>query len=210
MLNRETGVRAAPYLLLRGSGEQIPLLEESVGLVIATPPYLGASRVSQKECCTRNAEQYDAFLFRILEEAARIIKPEGHILLHTNLPPVKRVKGVPHIEFKVFRRQVRGGNHGLKWVRSEGFATQYVRVTGINWTALPIWLYRSLIRRYSKPGEIIAHIFSGSGNSAIAAMELLRVPILLDLHYHRQVQRRLNKRLRRRRPKQAQPSGHES
>lgn len=209
MLSRKTVARGSSYLLLKGRAEEIPLMDDSVCLVFVTPPYRGATRISQKDCCTRNSEQYDAFLSCVLGEAARIIKPGGYVLLHTNLPPVKREKGIPQIEFKVLRRQFRRGRQTLKWVRSEKFATHYARVRGINWTALPIWLYRVLIRKYSKSGEPIAHVFSGSGNSAIAALELSRVPILVDLHYHGQVQRRLNKRLRRRRTRPSQPSSHE-
>jgi hypothetical protein len=202
MVNRKTVLRIPPYLLIKGRGEKIPLLDKSVSLAIATPPYRGASRVSQKECCTGNAEQYEAFLCRFLEEAARIVKPGGYVLLHTNSTPIKRVKGVPQIEFTALRRQVRGSRHALKWVGSERFVTRYTRVNGITWLALPVSLYRVLIRRYSEPGDAIAHVFSGSGNSAIAALELSRVPVLLDLHYHREVKRRLSKWLRHRRLKQ--------
>ena len=203
MLNRKIVTRVPPYLLIRGRAENIPLLDKSVSLVIGTPPYRGASRVSQKECCTKNPGQYDAFLCHILEEAARIIKPGGYILLHTSWSTARKVVGVLQIEFHVFRRHIRGGRHALEWVRTERFAARFVRVKGIPWRALPVWLYGLLIRRYSDPGDTIAHVFSGSGNSAIAALELSRVPVLVDLHYHKAVKRRLNKWVRREKATQA-------
>jgi len=192
MWNRKKVPVFPPYLLIRGRAENIPLLGQAVGLVIATPPYRGATRVPQKECCTKDAGQYDALLCRFLEEAARIIKPGAYILLHTRWPAIKRIAGLQPIEFHVFRRPFRRGRYAIEWVRKERIAACFTHVKGIPWLALPVWLYRLLIRRYSKPGHIVAHVFSGSGNSAIAALELSRVPVLLDLHYHRAVKRRVN------------------
>jgi hypothetical protein len=201
--SRKMVERVTPYLVIRARAENLPLLDKSVSLVIGTPPYLGASRVSQKECCTKNPGQYDALLCHILEEAARIIKPGGYLLLHTSWATARNTVGVLRIEFHVFRRPIRGGRHALEWVRSERFAARFVRVKGIPWLAFPIRLYRLLIQRYSNPGDTITHVFSGSGNSAIAALELSRVPILLDLHYHKAVKRRLNKWVRREKATQA-------
>ena len=197
MRNRNTAAIFPPYLLIRGRAENIPLRDQAVGLVIATPPYRGATRVPQKECCTKNDGQYDALLCRILEEAARILKPGAYMLLHTRWPPIKRIAGVQPMEFQVFRRPFRGGRFAMEWVRKERFLARFTHVKGIPWLALPVWLYRSLIRRYSKPGHMVVHVFSGSGNSAVAALGLSRVPVLLDLHYHRAVKRRINNWIRR-------------
>lgn len=189
---RKKVTRFAPYLLVRGRAESIPLLNNAIDLVIATPPYRGTGRVRQNECCTRNAEQYDALLCRFLEEAARIVKPGGYILLHTRWLPVKNIGGVQQLEFWVFRRRIRSSRQALEWVRMDRYAAPFVKGEGIDWYGLPVRLYRLLLLRYSEAGDTVAHVFSGSGNSAITALELLRVPILLDLHYHATVKRRLD------------------
>ena len=196
---RKTAAIVAPYLLIRGRAQSIPLLDRAIDLVIATPPYRGARCVSQKDCCTKDGEKYDALLCRFLEEAGRIIKPGAYILLHTRWLALKKRAGIQRIEFHVFRRPTGGAPCTVEWIRSERFATPFARVKGIPWLGFPVWLYRLLIQRYSEPGHIVAHVFSGTGNSAIAALELSRVPILLDLHYHRAVKRRLNKWVRRER-----------
>lgn len=190
-------LQGSSHLLLRCRAEQIPLLDGSISLVITTPPYYGTLGISQKDCCTRDPKLYGAFLAQLLGEAIRIIKPGGYILVHTGGIPVKRVRGVPRFVFQVLRKQVRRARPTTRWLKTERFSTRIARVKGFSWGAFPIWVYRMLIRRYSDPGARVVHICSGTGNSAIAALGLSRSPILLDLHYHRQVQRRLNKMLRR-------------
>ncbi len=184
-------MKPAPFFLLKARAEQIPLRDNSVSLVIATPPYLGAKRVRQKDCSTYDPEKYHELLARFLREATRIVKPRGHVLLHTNEPSVRRIGNVTRIVFQVFQKRVRGGQWDRQRVASETFLSRYRRPKGFWWIALPIRIYRDLIRRYSRPGDIVAHVFSGSENGALAALESSRKPILLDLHYHRRTKRKL-------------------
>ena len=190
-----TSPQGASYLLLKCRAEKVPLRDNSVRLVLATPPYLGALGVSQEECPTKNSRRYDAFLASFLQEAGRILKPGGHILLHTNLPPVKRENGALRILFQILRKSNSGSVRRAARVGTIEFTTSFVWVRGICWAALPVWLYRDLVRRYSEPGEIVAHLFSGSGNGALAALTLSRKPVLVDLHYHRTVRKRLDRAL---------------
>jgi len=185
------------YLLLKARAEKIPLLDGSARLVLVTPPYYGAKGIPQDECCTRDAEGYADFLARCLEESGRVAKRGGTVLLHTNLPPIRSVGGVPRIVFQVYLRETRGKRRTLRRLRPERFTARHARVKGIRWVGLPVWLYRTLVERYSHPGERVVHVFSGSGNGALAALGLLRKPVLIDLHHHKQVRRRLNKRRRR-------------
>jgi DNA modification methylase len=182
-------MKSPPYLLLKATGFQIPLLDGSVGLVIATPPYFGEKRARRGEFCTSDRGEYRRLMTQFLGEATRIVKPYGHILLYASGHEAGKV-------FEVFQKRIRGGRWTWVRVRSHSFTAHYVDVKGFSWEALPVRLYRELIHRYSAPGEAIAHVFSGSGNSGIAAVELRRKPVLVDLHHHRQVRRRLKKRMR--------------
>lgn len=178
-----------PYLLLKATAAYIPLLDNSVSLVIATPPYLGERRVRKEEFCTHDPKEYQRWMTQFLTEATRIVKPYGHILLYASRPEPRRSKA-----FDVLQKRVRRGRWACVRVGSKSFTAHHANVKNFTWEALPIRLYRALIHQYSEPGETIAHVFSGSGNSGIAAMQMARKPILIDLHYHRQIQRRLNKR----------------
>jgi hypothetical protein len=179
------------YLILKGRAEQIPLRSGSGSLLIATPPYNGAPRIARQDCVTRDPLQYKRFLSRFLREATRVVRPGGFILLHTNIPPVARVRGAYRIVFTVYQKRRPRGRWTSCPVGSRRFLAQFARVRQIKWLALPVWLYRALVKQYSAPGDTVVHAFSGSGNGALAALELARRPVLLDLHHHRQVHKRL-------------------
>jgi len=187
------------YLLLKANADQLPLRANSVSLVIATPPYLGERRTRKNQYCTSDAQEYERWLRRSLAEATRIVKPGGTILLHNRRPRRRTARGERLVEFDVLQKALRGGGRAPKQLRTETFVTRFADVVEFSWWALPVRLYRTLIGRYSLPGETLAHIFSGSGNSGLAALELSRSPVLVDLHHHRQVQRRLRKKMRSRR-----------
>lgn len=132
---------------------------------------------------------------RFLTESTRIVRPRGHILLILRRSRIRRSRGRRLVVFDVLQKQALRGYWIRKHIKWETFRTHYVDVKFSSWWALPVRLYRSLIDRYSRPGEIVAHVFSGSGNSGIAALELARKPILIDLYYHKQVKRRLDKKI---------------
>jgi hypothetical protein len=184
---------APPFLLLKATAAQIPLRTGSVDLVIATPPYVGERRTRRGQYCTSDEKEFERFVAQWLAEATRIIKPGGHVLLHTRRPRRRIPERKKPIAFTVFRKR----GHEVKEVGRETFTARYTWVGQLPWAALPVWLYREIVRRHSRPGDIVVHLFSGSGNGGLAALELLRRPLLIDLHYHRAVRRRLKKSLRR-------------
>jgi len=182
-----------PYLLLKANAGQIPLLDNCVSLVIATPPYVGTKRFRRGEYCTSDVEVYRAQISGFLTEAIRIVEPSRHIVLISSRPPVRKSSGARTVTFHLLQKQISHGGWNCKRVKSIDVRTHYVDVKNFPWWALPIKLYRDLLQRYSRPGETVAHVFSGSGNSCIAALESGRRAVLIDLHYHRLVRRRLNK-----------------
>jgi DNA modification methylase len=184
------GMRALGYLLLKASAFQLPLPDDSVDFVIATPPHLGVKRFGKAGFCTSDPGEYRQMLEDALKECGRIVKRRGYVLLFTHKERRKSSK-----TFDVFQKRLRGGHSILDRVKSESFQVRYVDVKDFYWQALPVSFYRVLIQRYSAQGEYVAHVFSGSGNSGIAAVQLSRTPILIDLHYHRQTRARLNERL---------------
>jgi hypothetical protein len=196
-----TGADCQPYLLAKADASQIPLKDNSVSLVIATPPNLGVKRRRKRDYCTSDQEEYALLMTKFLKEAIRILKPRRHILLISSLPGRRKSKGARRVVFHVLQKRVSRYRWTHVRIKSETFLTHYVEVRNFPWWALSVWLYRNLIRRYSEPGEIVAHIFSGSGNGGIAALELARKPVLIDLHYQRQTRWRLDDRIRGIRPK---------
>ena len=181
------------FLLLKASADQLPLAHNSASLVIATPPYLGARALRRHEYGARQASEYDQLMAKMFSEATRVVKPGGHILLHTNYPAVFRPQRKRSVIFTVHRKSG-GGRQRLRALEPVAFSTRHVYLKGFSWPALPVWVYRSLVQKYSRPGDLTVHVFSGSGNGGVAAMELGRKVALVDLHYHRQVQRRLGRK----------------
>jgi hypothetical protein len=183
------------YLLIKASANQIPLRDNSVSLVIATPPIFGVKHRPKADYCTSDLKEYDLFITRFLTQATKIVQPRGYILLVESRIEPRGSKGARRIIFHVLQKQILRGRWTNQRIRSETFLTHFLDVKDFPWWALSLRLYRNLIQRYSHPGDIVVHVFSGSGNGAIAALDLGRRPILIDLHYHRQVGRRLRKRI---------------
>jgi len=180
------------YLLLKASADQIPLADNSAGLVIATPPYFGARALRRHEYGARHAADYEQRMARFFSEATRVVRPGGFVLLHTNYPAVFRSAIGRSITFTVERKR-RRGRECLQALKPIRFRTRHVYLRGFSWPALPVWVYRSLIEEHSRPDDLVVHVFSGSGNGGVAALELGRRFALVDLHYHRRVRRRLRK-----------------
>ena len=185
--------RPTPYLVLKANAGKLPLKDGSVDLVLATPPFIGARILRKGDYCTSDSSEYRLMIETFLAEAVRILKPHGHILVTSSRPPSQRRKGVRKATFKVLRKEPRRGSWVAITVKREIFWTHYVLVENTCWWAFPLTIYRSLLQRYSLPGNVIAHVFSGSGNGGIAALQMGRCPVLIDLHYHRHVIRRLNR-----------------
>ena len=200
------GADRRPYLLLKADASQIPLKNNSVSLVIATPPGLYVKRRRKRDYCTSDQKEYASLMTKFLREATRILKPRRHILLISSRQGRGNSKGARRVVFHVLQKRASRGHWTPKRIKSETFLTHYVDVRNFPWWALSVRLYRNLIRRYTEPGEIVAHVFSGSGNGGIAALQLARKPVLIDLHYQRQTRRRLDERIQPIRPKN--PSSH--
>ncbi|MGA9564362.1 MAG: hypothetical protein WBS19_02450 [Candidatus Korobacteraceae bacterium] len=127
-------------------------------------------------------------------EALRVVKADGYILMSTSRSPAETRPGAVKVIFRVFRKTLRRGKWVAEVVAREGFWTHGLVVKRSCWLAIPIRVYRALLEEYSKRGQIVAHVFSGSGNGGIAAVLLNRKAILVDLHYHREVLKRLRQK----------------
>jgi hypothetical protein len=184
------------YLLVKATAEHLPLAGETTGLVLMTPPYFGTRRVPRRECNTTDLAAYTTLLGRALDEAARIAKPGGYILFHSNLRSERSAGNIPVVRFDVFRRIGRGADCTIEAAGHREVRVHLEQVEGVKWQGLPVRTYEMLLRRYSRPGEIVTHVFSGTGNSALAALTLRRIPVLVDLHHHRIVRRRIHRHVR--------------
>lgn len=184
------------FLLIKADAGQLPLKSGCVKLVLATPPYIGARRLRKGDYCTSDPIQYRSFINAFLTEADRILKPQGYLLIiPSRCPPITRI-GARFLQFNVLRKDPLDPHWTCKIVASETYWTHFVSVESCWWAARP-WLYRSLLQRYSRVGDTVVHVFSGSGNSAIAALSIGRKPVLVDLHYHRNVRTRLRRYIRK-------------
>jgi DNA modification methylase len=184
-----TGTRAteSPYLLVRADATRIPLRENSADLIIATPPHFGERRFSKSELCSSRPQEYKQMFERFLAEAVRVLKPYRYILLYTSSSKERNPK-----IFQVMQKRSRNRRWRPVLVKRESFRAHYAAVRNFYWEALPIRLYHDLIHRYSQPGDKVLHVFAGSGNGGIAALELGRWPVLIDLYYQKQARKRLN------------------
>jgi len=183
------GTSGPRYLLLKATALYLPVRDDSVSLVIATPPDFGSKRFGKADFCTTNPQEYQQLLEKALAECVRIVESHGRILVLR-----RGGKNNSNKVIDVYKKRLRG-RRCVQRIRSESFHVHYVNVQSFHWQALPVSFYRILIHRYSAPGQYVTHVFSGSGNSGIAAMQLARTPILIDLHYQRQTQARLNRKL---------------
>jgi len=185
-----------PFLVVKANAGQLPIKKDSVGLVIATPPYIGARVFRNGDYCTSNPKEYKSMIDTFLAEAIKMLKPYGHLLITSSRPPSGGYKGGRKIVFRVLQKRADRGGWISKPARFEIFFTHYMLVEPMCWWALPIRVYQSLLQRYSAVDDVVAHVFSGTGNGGIAALELRRKVVLIDLHYHRDVMRRLNRKYR--------------
>lgn len=181
--------KAWAYLLLKADAAQIPLATSSVDLVIATPPFPGERRFHQREFCTSSLGEYEEMIRRFVVEAARIVRPSGYILLQT----AKTTRLMPKI-FDVLQKRKQRHRWVPVHVRTEKHFVRNVGVKNFYWEALPVQFYRELMSRYSRAGDTVVHVFSGSGNGGLAAIDCGRKPILIDLCYHTVMKRRLEER----------------
>jgi hypothetical protein len=129
-----------------------------------------------------------------LAEAVRVVKAEGYILMSTSRSPAETRPGAVRLIFQVFRKRLHGGKWIAEMVARERFWTHGQVVKRSCWLAIPVGVYRVVLEHYSKPGQIVAHVFSGSGNGGIAAVLLNRKAVLIDLHYHGEVVKRLRRK----------------
>lgn len=177
---------APPFLQLKANALALPLRANSVPLVIATPPHFGVKNLGTNGFCTSDAKTYDRLIAGVLGEARRVLRPGGRVAIYTREGGT-RIRKV----FDVFQKRRRQGKWRLERAGEHTFAAPYVDVDGFWWWAVPLSIYRTLIARYSAKGEAIAHVFSGSGNGAIAAIKMKRTVVMVDLHYHALARRRL-------------------
>lgn len=187
---KSPGTTAPHCVLLKADARRLPLRSSSIELVIATPPHFGVPRCPSA-FCTRDRARYQQLLDALSRECLRVLAPQGHLViyLHEGASRMRKV-------FDVYQKRRRSGRWRLQRVRSHTWRVPYVLVPGFWWYALPVALYRRLIARYSSRQGAIAHLFAGSGNGGIAALQLGRRTFLVDLHYHRISSSRLRRQLR--------------
>jgi hypothetical protein len=192
-------VRKKPgdFLVIKADAGQLPLKSRSVKLVLATPPYIGATCLRKGDYCTSDPTEYRSLIHRFVAEVDRVLKPYGYLLITPESPPSTTHVGARFVKFNVFRKDPFDPYWALKTVARETYWTHFVRVESCWWAARPS-LYRRLLHQYSRIGDIVVHVFSGSGNSGIAALADGRKPVLIDLHYHRNALRRLRRYFRQR------------
>lgn len=181
---------AGKYLVIKADAGHLPLRARSAGMMIATPPFIGAIRFRKGDFCTDDAEQYRRWIKGFLGEAMRIMKPGAYLLMSGSREPRLTGVGKRRVEFGVFRKQRQEGRWVFQRTGTEAFWTHFMRVRSCWWACRPS-LYRELIVKYSQPGDVVVHVFSGSGNSGVAAVATNRKPILIDRHYQRDALRRV-------------------
>lgn len=179
------------YLVIKADAGQLPLRSISADMMIATPPFIGAIRFRKGDYCTDDATEYKRWIAGFLGEAMRTMKPGAYLLMSGSREPRLIGVGKRRVEFGVFRKQQQNGRWAFRRIRTEAFWTHFMRVRSCWWACRPS-LYRELILKYSKPGDAVVHVFSGSGNSGVAALAANRIPILIDRHYQRDALRRLS------------------
>lgn len=190
------------FLVIKADAGHLPLKSRCVSLVLATPPYIGARRFRKGDYCTSDPIQYRSFINTFLVEANRILKLRGHLLILPPRAPSTTRVGARLVKFNVLRKDPFDHDWTRKIKGCETCWTHFVRFESCWWAARPR-VYRSLMQRYSSVGDTVVHVFSGSGNSGVAALEVGRKPVLIDLHYHRNALRRLRQYVR-----QCESKGH--
>jgi hypothetical protein len=188
-----------PYLILKANASHIPLKDESVDVVLATPPYIGARPVGKGAFCTNSPREYKRMIDAFLVEALRIVKAEGYILMSTSRTPAARRPGAVKVVFRIFRKRAYRETCIPRVVAREVFWTHGQVLKRTCWLAIPVKVYSTLLEQYSQPEQIVAHVFSGSGNGGIAAVLLNCKAVLIDLYYHREVAKRLRRKCPRER-----------
>ncbi len=180
----------ANYLVIKADAGELPLRSQTADMMIATPPFIGAIRFRKGDFCTDDATEYQRWIGGFLREAMRIMKPGAYLLMSGSREPRLTGIGKRRVEFGVFRKQQQNGRWMFKRIRTEGFWTHFMHVRSCWWACRPS-LYRELIVKYSRMGDVVVHVFSGSGNSGVAALAAGRKPILIDRHYQRDALRRV-------------------
>jgi len=188
------------FLVIKADARHLPVHSCSADMMLATPPFIGASDAPvwrstrssyrKRDCCTDDPAEYRAWIGQFMGEAERILKPHGYLLMSGERPPNPTHVGKRYVQFKVLRKEPDGDGWRFRKIRNETFWTRFMQVRSIWWAVRP-HVYRELILKYSQTGDVVVHVFSGSGNSGIAALGAGRLPVLIDLHYHRDARRRL-------------------
>jgi hypothetical protein len=176
------------WLLLKADARRLPLAQHTIPFIIATPPVFGVKRLGESGFCTRDAVSYGRMIADLRAECLRVLRPDAFMVEFVHSGDIRKI-------FQIFQKRRRGRRWELARRGSKVFRAPYIFVPGFWWYALSVSIYSHLIARYTKQGELVTHIFSGSGNSAIAAAALRRPIVLLDLHYHDRTVRRLRHRL---------------
>jgi len=188
------------FLIIKADAGYLPLKAGSVDLLLATPPYIGAKRLRKGDYCTNDRSQYRAFITSFLHEATRILKPGGYLLMTPSRPPLKKHVGARFVKFNVLRKDPFDPDWIWNVIACKMYWTHFVGFESCWWAGRPS-LYRDLLQCYSSAGDTVVHVFSGSGNSGIAALSLGRKPVMIDLHYHRHMLKRLRRYIRQHRPR---------
>jgi DNA modification methylase len=186
----------------------------SVDMVLTDPPYITHYR--SRDGQTVQNDDNDRWLAPAFAEAYRVLKPGGFCISFYGWNQVHRFLGawraagfrpVGHL---IFRKRYASAGRFLRYHHEQAYLLAKGRVElpaspipdVIDWryegnrlhpTQKPVNVLTPLIEAFSKPGEMVLDPFGGSGSTLMAAKELGRrfIGIELDAVHHATATRRI-------------------
>lgn len=194
------------------------ILPESVDLVITDPPYLVNYRSRDGRSITNDDYKNDFWLRPAFKEIYQVLKKNSLCVSFLGFTQAEKfitawkTAGFRILEHLVWRKNYAssfgftGRCHESAYLLAKGKPEkpQTILPSVLPWpysgnrlhpTQKPIKAITPLIKVFSKPGDIVLDPFSGSGTTAMAAKELKRryIGIELSPEYHKIAKQRLEK-----------------